>query len=98
MYDSLVIVPQGRIVFLLVYLLKSGFGEGRKLCTGAGVLHLDDGGTGIALILDNDIGPAASAFTVRRDRVARPDKDACQHGVLEVFFVVMVTDGIQQDA
>ena len=58
--DSLVIVPQGRIILLIVYLLKSYFGKRRKLCTGVGMLHFNDGRTGVALILDNDIGSAAS--------------------------------------
>ena len=33
--DSLVIVPQGRIILLIVYLLKSDFGKRRKLYTDA---------------------------------------------------------------
>lgn len=61
------------------------------------MLHLNDVREGIALILDNDINPATPAFPLRGDRVARPDKDTRQYGVIEVFLAIVVADGVQQD-
>ena len=97
MDDSLVIVPQWGIVFLIAYLLESDFRQRNKFRTSVAMLHFDDSRTGIALIFDDDISSAASAFSIRRDRVTRAYKDARQYGVIEIFLVIVIADGVQQD-
>jgi len=62
-----------------------------------GTLCLDDHGTAVVHICEEEVKPAEAAFFVGFGLAAAPDEETGHEGVVVVFVVVHVTDGLPEE-